>query len=422
MVSGRGILACLLVTATMGWAGAAEAPQEERHPVYREHLERARGHLEREEFQPALEELKEAIRIAPSQRQLYELLSEAYVQLERDEEAIRHFARLATLYPATGHASYYKGQHEARLGRQEALRASLEQAVSRDPQNAENHLALARLCFSLSEFKTAAQEFAKAFELDGASVSKAMTLIRVLRILGRYDEAEQVTDKPLLLSPDSAELQYAWGALKARRGRTTEAEKALRRSIALDPTADRPQRELAGLLLRTGRVREGQARLALADRLRDYAEMSDSLRERMRLNPDNPAIPLALAELELTVRNNNAAVVWLSRAEELDGSPERIAAGRAWVFFSKADMAGGEQELAKIEHSRDGVVELARAARLIQLGRNAEALRTLERALADGSHDKSFLRRAADLYATLGREDRSRVLLLEATTAPFLPE
>ena len=365
-----------------------------------------------------LEKARAAIDASPTERDAYAICSDAYIGLGQDEEAIEFFSRLAARFPDVGHALFYRGRHEARLGRREAVRASLEQAVERDPGNAENWFTLGGLHFSLGEFEEAVRAFSRAHELEPAT-DRAEMLVRVLRIVGRYGEAERVTRTALETSPDSAELQYALGLVRMRQGRDAEAEQALRRAAELDPADDRFQRKLADLLTRTGRENEGRARLAWADRLRDYAEMGASLTERLSANPDHPELLLALGELELTVRNLDRAARWFSRAREAGASRERVAAGLAWILFSKGDIAAGERELAGIGHSREGVVELARAARLIRLDQTGEALETLERALVNGPRDRSFLRRAADLYASAGRHDRADALLREAITAPL---
>jgi predicted Zn-dependent protease len=238
-----------------------------------------------------------------------------------------------------------------------------------------------------------------------------------LRISGEYTEAEQVVQKALQTFPDSAELHHALGQLQIRQGRDREGEVALRRAIALDPTADAPQRELGQLVLRNGREEEGRHRLERAERLKDYNEMSRNFRAQMNSAPDDPQIPLLLAELELTVQNNDTALQWLSRAETLGASAERIAAARAWIYFSRGQMERGDAELARVRDSLDGRVELGRAARLVQLDKKTEAARVLQRAVTVGPATRSFLRRASDLYASLGLDAESNALLLKASTA-----
>ena len=80
-------------------------------------------------------------------------------------------------------------------------------------------------------------------------------------------------------------------------------------------------------------------------------------------------------------------------------------------------MERGEAELAQVRGSLDGRVELARATRLAKLNKKTEAARVLQRAVSVGPATRSFLRRAADLYALIGFDAESNALLLQASTA-----
>jgi tetratricopeptide (TPR) repeat protein len=338
------------------------------------------------------------------------------MQQERHADAVELFAKLGAQYEAS-HAWYFKGQHEAKLGRWDAVEESWRTAVVLDPTDAEFRFRFGSLLFARAKFDLAAEEFRKAYELDPRSLSNATMLSRTLRISGDYAGAERVVQEALQIFPDSAELQYALGQLRIRQGRDQDAEIALRQAIALDPTADAPHRELGQLILRDGREDAGRRRLELAERLKDYNEMSRNFRAQMDAAPEDPKIPLLLAELELTVRKNGAALQWLSQAETLGASAERVAAARAWIYFSKGQMERGEAELAQVRGSLDGRVELARATRLAKLNKKTEAARVLQRAVSVGPATRSFLRRAADLYALIGFDAESNALLLQASTA-----
>lgn len=368
------------------------------------------------DHEQAREMLIKAIELAPAARETYKALSDLYMQQERHADAVELFASLGAQHEAS-HAWYFKGVHEARLERWDEVEESWRTALALDPTDAEFRFRFGGLLFARAQFDLAAEEFQKAYELDPRSLSKATMLSRALRISGDYAGAERVVQKALQTFPDSAELHYALGQLRIRQGRDQEGEVALRRAIALDPTADAPQRELGQLVLRNGREDEGQHRLALAERLKDYSEMSRSLRAQMDSAPDDPQIPLLLAELELTLQNNDAALQWLSRAEPLGAPAERIAAARAWIYFSKGQLERGEAELARVRDSSDGWVELGRAARLVQLDKKTEAARVLQRAVSVGPATRSFLRRASDLYASMGLDAESSALLLKASTA-----
>jgi len=269
----------------------------------------------------------------------------------------------------------------------------------------------------VKEFDAAVPVYERSFEMDPGSSKKAALLVEVLRVTGEYAEAESVVDRALQLSPGSAELYYARGQLRLRKMDYPNAEAAFRRAIQSDATHRRAHQDLALLLNRTGREGPAVAEKMIAGRLSDYDKGKQNA-ESYLSNSRDPAVPMLLAEVELTERQFAAAVRWFVRAETLGGRNVRTFAGRAEAHYRLGDTAAGDASLKRVGDETGGRVDLARAARLIAVGDHAGAEAMLGRALQSGPDEREFLRRVADLYARIGRASESSVLLVRATKAP----
>ena len=242
-------------------------------------------------------------------------------------------------------------------------------------------------------------------------------LVEVQRRLGQYDDAAQVTDVALTRFPDSADLHYARGQLRLRAMDYAEAEASLRRAIELDPSHREAHETLATVLLRTDRAGEARREQAVASRLMDYEAGKRNMEPHLASSRD-PAVPMLLAELELTERHYDDAIRWFSRAIALGGASARPVVGRAEALYSSGDVEGGDADLARLGDLSHPRIELARAARAVATG-DADAARTYLATAVRGTLDeREFLRRAADLYDRIGDGARADALLQRAAEAP----
>ena len=164
---------------------------------------------------------------------------------------------------------------------------------------------------------------------------------------------------------------------------------------------------------------EGRLQLVLAELYRDYAETRTWLEQRLDTQGMDWELLLMAGELELTVGNDELGRYWLGHAKTRGAPAEAVAALSAWAWFTRGELAQGEAELQKLANSTDAQAELARAARLVRLGRPDDAAERLDRAVEIGPRHRSFLRRAADLYASIGRGEEAGRLLAQASTAGY---
>lgn len=408
------LLAALALVAACGPA-TEPLPSAIDDPGYVAHREAALDAFRDGRLDEGLAEAEQALHAAPGAAQPWSLLSEAYARSRRHADAVATFERLAQAYPGSALAPFHRGWHLIRLERPAEARESLERALELDPDLVNAHASLAQVLLADARYDEAIEHLRRARELD-PSARRSGDLVTALREAGRADEALELAVDAGERFGDDAEFPFAVGVLRVERGDDAGAEKAFREAVRRDPDHDRAQYELGLLLLRTDREDEGAYRVSFAQRLRDYNPTYERLSARATALPDEPEVPLKLAELDMTLARRDAAMLWLAIAEKRGADARVVAAERAWIHFSKRDTEAGEAELRALGDATFPRALLARAAGAAVEGDAARASRLLDRAIAEGPAERSFLRRCADLASTLGREDDAARLHERAAT------
>jgi tetratricopeptide (TPR) repeat protein len=412
-------IAPAVVVLMLSGCGTDRTGDPAAREAHRGYLEQARALYREGDLDAAVRQAARALVALPSEPESYELVSQLYVDLGDDETAIGFFELIARDHGELAEPWYYKGFHLFRLGRWEEALDSFGAAEAIAPDDPRIPFRQGLILQAMGEFDGALVKLRRAAELDPRDPVVAARLSRVLRVSGDYEEAERVVTVALAGSPDSADLQYALAQLRLREGRDGEAEEALRRAIALNPLRADAHHDLARLLARTDREDEGRRERLRADRLRDYADASGSLASAAMNRPGDSEPALALAELELAEGNTAAARRWWSRAGRLEGPTERVTGLEVELLVREGDLRGAESAAAKLSDSSGPRTSLSLAALDLAAGRTESGLRHLGQAVASAPPDRSFLRRAADLYERAGDGPAAEGLLVRASSVPW---
>ena len=138
--------------------------------------------------------LREAVRIDPRFAQAYYLLGRAYTrqgQLKEAASAFKHAAELdanPTFYVSLGKALKSQGRTPQEMGE---AKAAFEQALKINPQDAQAHLELGRLCVENEQFDQARRELEKALELEPDFFEAAYLLGRLYHREGNEEESRK---------------------------------------------------------------------------------------------------------------------------------------------------------------------------------------------------------------------------------------
>jgi Flp pilus assembly protein TadD len=265
----------------------------------------------------------------------------------------------------------------------------LRRAAGRDPGSVPAILALASALRKANDVAGAERTLLRLVELRPTSWDGFNRLGTLYFLTSRYEQAVAAYRRAVSLNPDAARVHFNLGAALMRLGRFDEARAALEDSIRVRPVP------LAFSNLGVAQYLLGRFPEAAASFQRAIDLAPKDFRWRINLGDALSQIPsesararasyeaaLPLVNAELTVNPGDAVnVVLLGRCLAKTGATER-----AWAEIRRGvALAPDDQE----------VLEPAAAAAMV-LGKKAEALAWLEKAVAHGyglveiQHDPDF--------------------------------
>lgn len=397
---------------------AATLAAAEGNPVYQQRRRQFNALFLSGDHPAALDHAKQALRAASVLRDPYIWVSTLCNQMGRNQEAIRIFREAAKAHPGLALPWFYKGFNEFHLSLFDDALASFERAAELDPGDAETWYRQAMIYYTRSDFDSVSRLLEKSYGLDPLSEPTVVAWIDVLRIQGEENRAGAIIEEALSRLPDSAAIVYRDGLTELNARDDAAAERAFRRAIELDPAMREPYEHLAGLLSRTGREAGSRRHRNISTRLNDYSRNSRLLESRM-VDAVDGAIPLLLAEVELTADHTETALRWFRRAIQLGGYAERNTAGQAEALFRQGRIELGDRVLAAAKPGSARAL-LAQVAREIAADNATLARESLDRALRRAPDEAQFLRRAADYARELGDAARSDELLERSVGAETL--
>jgi Tfp pilus assembly protein PilF len=117
----------------------------------------------------------------------------------------------------------------------DAFRSAMA-AVSADPSDEENHVALARCACVSNDWESMETSLRNALALD-ANHTEALHLLTVVRsVRGDHDESQSAARQLLTIDPESATGHSALGWTQLRKGDHRAAQEQFRESLRIDPT------------------------------------------------------------------------------------------------------------------------------------------------------------------------------------------
>lgn len=354
--------------------------------------------------EPAERSFRAALSIDPSVASAHAGIAQLALSQRRFAEAVEHFEKALALVPDANRLHYGLAMARRGLGQADEARAQLALSGpvgvrTKDPaidgleellRGERVHLVRGRLAYANGRFAEAAAELQAAVEADPRSVRALINLGAALLQVGDADGALARLRQAVALDPANATGQFNLGTLLASRGLHEEA--ALRLLAAVDANP-----------------RDIQARLALARELRATGRPESAiphLAEAAKLDPRNEEPVLEGASVLVDLRRYAEAISVLEAGHRRVPEAGRTMNVLAYLLAASPDPALRDGPRALDLASRVYAVapEPAHgrtlAAALAELGRCAEAVRVVSRAL-DGAAAAAM---ADAARAALGRE------------------
>ncbi len=362
------------------------------------------------------------------------------VAQHRDIAAVEHLEKCRRVWPDDPDVLFLAARCARRRGQLDAASRLLDRYQKQ--RGADADLVLERLLLRVERGEleaTAAfcEERIRDSERDAPQVLEA--LIRGLLRSYRLGEVRKRLEQWREIEPDSAQLEFLYGAYEDLRDFPNDALDHYRRSVELDGERDDVRERLADMLVRLGKAEEAlphierlmahypdaallRLRLGLCKQvLGERDEARRLLDDVLESEPDLPAALAARGEMALTEKDYPLAERLLRRS--LNGAPGqqdvRYQLQRALTLQHKDQEARAEQE--RIEQMKKDarrvrmilMVELQQrprdpdlcceAGRLsLKLGSTEEGLRWLHAALEINANHKATHAALAEYYARMG--------------------
>ncbi len=178
---------------------------------------------------------REALKTAPENPDLLNLLGLVLLDQRRPDEAAASFERAVAAKPDHVEAHYYLGNALLGLGRLDAAADSYRRAIAANPTLAEAHNNLGSVCERLGRVDAAAECYRRAAALKPDYAPAHYNLGNVLQNLRQFEAAADSYRRAITISPNVAELHNNLGTALAWLGRHEAAIDSLERALALRP-------------------------------------------------------------------------------------------------------------------------------------------------------------------------------------------
>ena len=232
--------------------GDKESPQN-RALAFRN---RAISYFPRREFDLALADLEESLRLDPDNAASIETRGEVFARQGRCDKAIDDFAK-AMQIDAKSPTPYVNRSDCRRIRKDfDGAVADANQALALDPKNAGAHAALGYVYSDRNEFDRAITAFDTAIGLVGNRADLYVSRGNVQLFRGRLDEAFGDYDKAAGLDPQSVDAFNGRGVVENYRGEHDAAIADFNKAIELTPTLSMIYVNRGELLLDMGRRSE----------------------------------------------------------------------------------------------------------------------------------------------------------------------
>lgn len=292
--------------------------------------------MEAGEFEAAISNFVEAIRLEPGAALAYDSLGATYAAVGRIDEAIANGEQAVRLGPTLSTLHNNLSATYLTAGEFDRAVSSARKALEIDPSMAEAFNNLGNVRFTTGEFNDALEDYQKAVTLRPRYAEAWANKGLVLGQLGRTQEAVVALTKAIELDRDSAAAQLGLGKAYMALGRLVDAANAFEALLESDPQNVEAYRWLARSYFADGQGPKGQA----------------ALTRGLSAVPESAALHHLQGQILAGQQRFDEAIVHLRRAIEgsasdmhLDVPEDQLHHGLATALLSSGRIEEGVVEL-----------------------------------------------------------------------------
>ena len=283
----------------------------------------------------AVGHLEQAARLAPKNATGQMLLGNAYVALDRPEEAL---AALRAADPNQFFTQFGMGYAHLGLYRTEEAVAAFAAALRLNPQSPEALTGLGNAYVRLTRYREAEDAFARAAAMNPGGADALLGQCVLYYSRGQYAKLVEAAQQAARLAPQSAAVQTMLGAALATTGDMQGGTRAVREALRLEPENYWPH-QVMGFIL----VREDKPKEALAE-----------ARAVVRMKPNYPETQNLLAYVLNQLGQHDEALAAAQAALQHKHEP----ADEGWAHYN---LATAQEKLGRAEESRASYAAAIRA-------------------------------------------------------------
>lgn len=179
--------------------------------------------------------IRRALEVGKPQARLHNLLGQAHLRLNQDEDALRAFGEAIETDPAFPDAHGNRGALLAEMGRLPQALADLERAVKLRPDNATDLCNYGGVLSDLGRPEEALASLDRAIALMPRLAPALYNRAKVMSMLGRFADALADYDQTIAIVPGNAGAHSNRAAVLKQMGRLEEARAAIEQALRIDP-------------------------------------------------------------------------------------------------------------------------------------------------------------------------------------------
>jgi len=198
-------------------------------------------HYRKGESKDSMLLLSKAYKLAPRDWRIHQLFALNYITFKMNEAVEAELKTAIALNPTNAELDYQLGRLYFTLNWYDKSIEAMRRALALVPEYPEVYDSLGLTYEAMQDEKQAAENFAKAVELDRKhGIKDEWPLINYAKLLMFYDQSPQAS-LPLLtqaleINPRSPEANYQMGRVLRALHRNDEAEKYFEKTIEADPS------------------------------------------------------------------------------------------------------------------------------------------------------------------------------------------
>ena len=305
--------AILLGTVVLG----CSSPSNEQ--AVKEHRDRARALVEKQQFREALTAYQEVVKLDPKDDEAYYQLALLHLREGKPEDLQQaHQALLKVVKLKGSRVDAHTQLAYLYLASKEPAKARLEAdaILAAEPAHPDGHLIRGVSLVQEGRLEKGIEELRKAIESDPKRRGAYLELARTYAQERNFPEAEAVLRDLLQIDTQSVETRMALGDVLVAAGKESEAAKEYRRGLEVDRKSGPLYFKLAGLSQKQHRISEAEG----------------LYRQWIEVHPNSAQAHIALAQFYRSTGRLKDAETSYQRARQVDPS-SRLAQESLIIFY-----------------------------------------------------------------------------------------